>query len=167
MKIIKAIENRLNGLLVRDMPALPVYSKKFIVKYLSWINLALGLITLLAAESLKSWADSSTNATNCANSLGAIYGGPVSDLAHLSLTIWVGLGALVAVALLFFAAWRDTRFQKFSGWYLMFYALLMTVFYSVVILFTTYGISYTVFSFLGGIFGLYVLFQIRSGYIKD
>lgn len=166
MKIMKAIENKLNGLLVEELPALPFYSKKLIVKYLSWINLALGLITLLSADSLRRWADSSTNATNCANSLGAIYGGPVPSLAHFSLTIWIGLIALVAIALLFLAAWRDVSFQRVSGWYLMFYALLITIFYSVVILFTTYGISYTVFSFLGGIFGLYVLFQIRSSYIK-
>lgn len=166
MKIMTAMENKLSRWLIKDLPALPVYVKRLIVKYLSWINLALGLITLLAAESLKSWADSSTNATNCANSLGAIYGGPVSDLTHLSLTIWVGLISLVAIALLFLAAWRDTRFQRVSGWYLMFYALLVTVFYSVVILFTPYGISYTIFSFLGGVIGLYALFQIRSSYIK-
>ena len=166
MKIMNIIENKLGSMLIKDTPALSIKSKGLVVRYLPWINLVLGLIMLLSAESFRRWADTSINVTNYANSLGAIYGGPVPSLTHFSIAIWLGLISLVVMALLFLAAWRDTSFQKVSGWYFMFYALLIAVFYSVVILYTNYGISHTVFSLFGAIIGLYTLFQIRSSYIR-
>lgn len=166
MSVLQSLENSLNNLLVKKTPALPEGGKKALVTYLPWINLALGVLSLLMAYWLWQWAHLDSGLINYANSINAIYGGPVVTTNHLTFTIWLALAVLVVEALLYLAAFPATRDHKKSGWNLMFYAMLASVVYAIVTIFTNYGGSHVISSLIGAAIGLYLLFQIRTSYIK-
>lgn len=166
MSAMQSLENSLNDLFVKKTPALPDSGKKLIITYLPWINLALGGFTLLMAYWLWQWAHIASGLINYANSINAIYGGPVVTTNHLTFTIWLSLVVLIVEAMLFVAAFQSTRDHKKSGWQLMFYALLANIAYAVITLFTSYGGGHVISSLIGAAIGLYLLFQIRASYVR-
>lgn len=166
MSALQSLENSLNDLFVKKTPALPDGGKKVIVTYLPWINLALGVLGLLMAYSLWNWAHLADNLINYANSINAIYGGQIVTANRMTLAVWLGLMALVVEALLYIAAFPATRDRKKSGWNLMFYAMLVSIVYAVLTVFTSYGMGHVFSSLIGTAIGLYLLFQIRASYVK-
>lgn len=167
MSLLKQLETTLDDLFGKKAPPLPPNGKKALVQYLPWINLVLGLLTLYTVLMLWHWAHLANNLVNYANSLSAAYGGPTTATNHMGAGIWLGLLILAAEALLYIAAFPATRDRKKSGWNLMFYALLVNVVYGVVITFSSYGgIGNLIGTLIGSSIGLYLLFQIRSSYLK-
>lgn len=166
MSALQSLENSLNDLLVKKTPALPEGGKKALVTYLPWINLVLGVFSLLMAYWLWQWAHVASSLINYANSINAIYGGPVVTTSHLTFTVWLALAVLVVEALLFIAAFPSTRDHKKSGWDLMFYAFLANIAYAVVTIFSSYGGGHVISSLISAAIGLYLLFQIRASYVK-
>ena len=166
MNALQSLENSFNNIFVKKAPALPDSGKKVLVKYLPWINLVLGLLILLSAYSLWQWAHPADNLINYANSLSALYAGQVISTNYLTFAVWLGLAVLVVEALLFIAAFMATRDHKKSGWNLMFYAMLVSIVYAVVTIFTSYGMGHVISSLIGSAVGLYLLFQIRASYVK-
>lgn len=166
MKALQSLENSLNDIFVKKMPALPAGAKKVIDTWLPWISLVLGVLVLLMAYSLYHWAHTSDSLVNYANSLSAIYGGTVVATSHLSFSVWLALALAVVSGLLYVFAFPGVRDHKKSGWNLMFYALLAVVAYSIVNIFTNYGASYVISDLIGAVIGLYLLFQIRANYVK-
>jgi hypothetical protein len=167
MSAFPGIEKSLDNIFVKQAPELPDNGKKALVKYLPWINLILGLLTLYTVYVLWHWAHLANNLINYANSLSAAYGGPQVANSRMTFGIWLGLIVLAAEALLYIAAFPATRDRKKSGWDLMFYALLVNVVYGVVILFTNYGgIGSLIGTLIGSAIGLYLLFQIRGSYSR-
>ena len=166
MGTLDKLEDKLNDIFVKQAPPLPDGGKKALLQYLPWINLVLGLIALYTVWVLWHWAHLANSLIDYANSISAVYGGPT--VAHrLTVGIWLGLVVLLAEALLYIAAFPATRDRKKSGWNLMFYALLVNAVYGVVILFTAYGgVGNLIGTLIGSAIGLYLLFQIRSGYSK-
>lgn len=159
------LEKSLDDLFVKQAPALPAGGKKFLVQYLPWINLILGLISLYTAWALWHWAHFANSLVNYANSLSAAYGGPVVATNRMSVGIWLGVVVLAVEALLYIAAFPGTKARKKSGWNLLYYALLVNIVYGVVVLFTNYGgIGNLIGAIIGSAIGLYFLFQIRSSY---
>ena len=167
MSALQPLESSLNDIFVKKAPPLPAGGKKFLVQYLPWINLFLGLVTLYTVYVLWHWAHLANSLINYANSLSALYGGQQVAASRLGVGIWIGLVVLAIEALVYIAAFPATRARKKSGWDLMFFALLINVVYGVVILFTSYGgIGNLIGSVIGSAIGLYLLFQIRSSYSK-
>lgn len=167
MGALQPLEKSLDDLFVKQAPALPAGGKKALVQYLPWINLILGLIALYTAYVLWHWAHFANSLINYANSLSAAYGGPTVATNRLSVGIWLGIVVLAIEALLYIAAFPGTRDRKKVGWNLMFYALLVNIVYGVLVLFTDYGsVGNLVGAVIGSAIGLYLLFQIRSSYIK-
>jgi hypothetical protein len=165
MSAFTSLEKSLDGIFVKQAPALPANGKKALVKYLPWINLVLGVVTLWAAYALWHWAHVANNLVDYANSLSAAYGGPQVAVDRMSFGIWLGLIVLAIEGLLYIAAFPATRDRKKSGWDLMFYALLINVVYGVVVLFTSYGgVGSLIGTIIGSGLGLYLLFQIRTSY---
>lgn len=159
------LEKSLDDLFVKQAPALPAGGKKFIVQYLPWINLILGLISLYTAWVLWNWAHVANNFVNYANSISAAYGGPTVATNRLSVGLWIGIAVLAVEALLYIAAFPGTKARKKSGWNLLYYALLLNIVYGVVVLFTSYGgVGNLIGAIIGSAIGLYLLFQIRSSY---
>ncbi|HVA11349.1 MAG TPA: hypothetical protein VNG32_04270 [Candidatus Dormibacteraeota bacterium] len=159
------LETSLNDLFVKKAPALPAGGKKFLVEYLPWINLILGLISLYTAWVLWHWAHFANSLVNYANSLSAAYGGPVVATNRMTVGIWLGIAVLAVEAILYIAAFPGTRDRKKSGWNLLYYALLINIVYGVLVLFTNYGgVANLIGAIIGSAIGLYLLFQIRSSY---
>ncbi len=168
MSALNSLEDSLDELFVKKAPALPDGGKKFLVEFLPWINLVLGLLTLYSVYIIWHWAHLASSFINYANTLSAAYGGPaVANVDRLSAGLWLGLGVLTVEALLYLMAFPATRARKKSGWDLMFYASLVNIVYGVVIIFTSYGgPSNFIGSLIGSAIGLYLLFQIRASYLK-
>ncbi len=168
MSVVQDLETKLNEVFVKSAPALPAGAVKWIVKYIPWINLVLGLLTLYSVYVIWHWAHFANSLINYANSVSAAYGGTQIATNRLSFGIWIGLFVLAVEAILYIAAFPSTRAHKKSGWDLLFYALLVNVVYGVVMLFTAYGgIGTLISTLIGTAIGLYFLFQIRASYLGE
>ncbi len=167
MAVIKTVEKQLDEIFVKNAPKLPEGGKKWLVKYLPWITLILGILSLLAAINTWRWANASVQLIDAANQLAQTYGID-TDLNRLTVWIWISLIILTIQALLYIFAFSPLKNLKKSGWNLVFYVALINIIYAVVLLFSDYGgVGSFIFSMIGSAVGLYLLFQIRSHYKKD
>jgi hypothetical protein len=166
MSALQPLEKTLSDLFVDKAPHLPAAGKNFLVQYLPWVNLVLGLLTLYAVWTLWQWATFADQLTQYANSINAAFGTPAAPAGGLGFVVWLGLGVLLIEAILYIMAFPATRARRKSGWNLMFYAVLLNVVYAVVMLFSGYGgIGSLLGSVIGTAVGLYLLFQIRGSYL--
>jgi hypothetical protein len=167
MSALQSLENSLEDVFVKQAPALPANAKKTIVEWLPWINLVLGILALWAAWALWHWANYANKLVDYANSLSAAYGGPAVATGRLTVTVWLSLVVMAAMAVVYIVAFPALRARKKSGWDLLFYAALLNIVYGFVTLFTDYGsVGNLVGTIIGSAIGLYFLFQIRSLYLK-
>lgn len=167
MSSLQSLEKNLDDIFVKNAPPLPSNAKRIIVEYLPYINLVLGVLTLLAAWGLYNAAHTVNTLVDYANSLSAAYGGTVK-VSHLTTIVWVAIAFLAIEAILYIAAYPGTKARKKAGWDLLFYALLINVVYGVVAAFTDYGgVGRLVGSLIGSAVGFYFLFQIRASYSGD
>ncbi|HVV66621.1 MAG TPA: hypothetical protein VHB72_00925 [Candidatus Saccharimonadales bacterium] len=165
MPAIDQLEKPLEDIFASQAPPLSNNAKRALVRYLPWINLILGILTLYAVYILWHWAHLVNNFVDYTNSLSAPYGSPVIANNRLTFGIWFGMIVLAIEAVLYLAAFPATRNRKRTGWELMFYALLLNFVYGVAILFTDYGsLGNLIWSVIGSIAGLYLLFQVRASY---
>lgn len=167
MSAVPGVEKKLNEIFVenKSIPALPDGVKKFIVTYLPWFTLIIGVLTLFAALSLWQWAHVANNLIDYANSVSATYGGTQISTSRMSIMLWAGLVVLLVEAILYIAAFPGTRAKKKSGWDLLFYAAIINILYGLILLFTDYGgIGQFIFNLIFAAIGLYFLFQIRASY---
>jgi hypothetical protein len=165
MSALQSLETNLDDIFVKNAPALPANIKKIIVQYLPYINLVLGVLTLLAAWGLYNAAHVVNSLVDNLNSLSAAYGGPKVVTNHLTTTVWLAIAVLAVEAVLYILAFPGTRDRKKAGWDLLFYALLINVVYGVIAVFTDYGgVGRLIGSVVGSAIGMYFLFQIRASY---
>lgn len=162
MSKLQNLESTLDELFVKNAPALPDNAKKAIVRYLPYINLILGIVTLFTAYGLYNAAHT---VNRLIDSLGAVYGTAAST-GHVPVSVWLAIAVLALEAGIYVAAFGPTRDRKKAGWDLLFYALLINVAYGIVAVFTDYGGFGRLFgSVIGSAIGLYFLFQIRGQYL--
>lgn len=164
MAVVDSFEKKLDEVFVKNAPALPAGGKKFLVDFMPWLSLLVGLLSLLAAYNIWHWAHISNSLIDYANQISAAYGG--TQIAHrLTITIWLSMIVLVIQAVLYLAAFSGLKNHKKSGWNLVYYALVVNVIYGVVVLFTNYGgVGNLIGSLIGFAIGAYFLFQIRASY---
>ncbi|MCA9333244.1 hypothetical protein KDA00_05230 [Candidatus Saccharibacteria bacterium] len=168
MADVKGLENKLDEVFVKNAPfQLPKEAKEWIVKYLPYINLFLGVLTLWAAYGLYHWATVANNWIDTANRIAETYGiSGYGSTSRLSLMVWISLAVLVIQAVIYIAAFSGTRDKKKSGWDLLFLAMGINIVYGFITLFTDYGSVGNLIGYLiGSVIGLYLLFQIRSYYL--
>jgi hypothetical protein len=167
MAALADLEKTLDEVFVKKAPALPENGKKWIVEYLPWINIILGVLALWAVYTLWHWARWTSEWANYANSLSSMYGSSaVVSTNRWTVGVWLSLAVLAAQAVLYIAAFPALKARKKSGWDLLFYASLVNVVYGVVVLFTDYGgFGSFLGSLVGTAIGLYFLFQIRALYL--
>lgn len=165
MSSLQPLEKNLDEIFNKNAPSLPKGAKKIIVEWLPYINLILGILTLLAAWGLYNAARTVNSLVDYANTLSATYGGEKIATNRLTFTVWLAIGVLAVEAVLYIAAFSGTKARKKSGWNLLYYALLINVVYGIVALFTDYGGVGRLFSsVIGSAIGAYFLFQIRDSY---
>lgn len=164
MDSLRKLETRLDIIFVKDAPALPSNAKRAIVAYLPYINMVLGIFTLLIAWGLYQAAHTANQLIGSTSGTLNVYGAQVT-VSHLTFTVWLALVVLVIEALIFIAAFPATKARRKAGWDLLFYAFLINVAYGIVAAFTDYGgIGRLLSSLIGSGVGLYLLFQIRDQY---
>lgn len=167
MAALDNLEKSLESVFVKNAPELPERGKEALVRWLPWINLILGILTLWSVYWLWHWAHLANDLANVVNQLSAVYGTPTTTVHKLTAGVWLGLIVLAVEAVLFIAAFPATRARQKRGWDLMFYAFLVNLLYGVVILFTDYGGAGNFIGYLiGTAIGLWLLFQIRGKYLK-
>lgn len=168
MSAFASLEKSLDELFVKNGPKLPEGFKKWLVKYLPWITVIIGVLTLLATLSLWRAGHTVNELVDYANQLSQAYGGESVSASKLGVGYWLALITLAAEAILYIAAFPALRQHKKSGWDLMFYALLVNVAYGFFAIFTSYaGVGNFIGSLIGAAIGGYFLFQIRSSYTKS
>lgn len=167
MAALADLEKKLDEVFVKKAPALPESGKKWIVEYLPWINVILGVLALWAVYTLWNWARWTNDWANYANSLSTMYGGSATiSTSRWTVGVWLSLAVLAAQAVLYIVAFPALKARKKSGWDLLFYAALANVAYGLVLMFTDYGgFGNFLSSLVGTVIGLYFLFQIRSLYL--
>src|SRR5688572_7015485 len=161
---MKAIESKLDELLVKKAPKLPDNLKKGIVTAMPWLTLIVGVLALFGAwgvYQLASWANSWMGV---ANELGATYGLYAGYSASFGPLLWVSLALLVAEAVMSFMAFSPLKAHQKRGWDLLYWLALLNVVYAVVSLISVPNLMQFLFSLVFSVLGLYVLFQIRSSY---
>lgn len=168
MSAINSLEKKLDEVFVKNGPVLPAGAKKWLVTYMPWISLIIGVLTLLATLSLWRAGHTVNELVNYANSLSQAYGGgKVATVNHLGIGYWLALITLAVEAVIYIAAFPALREKKKSGWNLLFYALLVNVAYGVFALFADYaGTSNFIGAVIGTVIGGYFLFQLRGSYGK-
>lgn len=154
MSAFPSLENKLDEIFVKKAPPLSPNARRAIVAYLPYINLLLGVLTLLVAWGLY----------DAAHSVDYLIGSPVV-VSHLTFTVWLAISVLTIEAVIFIAAFPASKARKKSGWDLIFYAFLINVAYGIAAIFTEYGgMGRLIGSLVGSAIGLYLLFQIRGNY---
>ena len=166
MEALRGLETKLQEVFVKNAPfQLPAKAKSWIVQYLPYINLVLGIISLWAAYGIYTWATRADTIVNYTNELSRTFGGPVAPVERLTTVLWLGIIFLALEGILYILAFAPTKERKKSGWDLLFLALLVNVVYGVVMVFTNYGgVSTLLSTLVSTVVGLYFLFQIRSAY---
>jgi uncharacterized membrane protein HdeD (DUF308 family) len=154
------LENKLNKVFVEDAPyQLPKNVKEWIVRYLPYINLFFGLLSLYSAYILFSWARTADNYINQIT----------DDLTYSKLTplVLVLILFTVAQAVIYLVSFSYLKNNQKFGWDLMIYATLLYSIYGFLGLFSDYGGVFNLIMYvLSTVIGFYILFQIRAYYIK-
>jgi len=164
----KNLEEKLNDVFVKNAPfQIPDNGRKAIVRYLPWINLVLAVLIFLSAWWLWQWTRTADHLTDLFNDVSRLYGTNTEiSTSRLTTTIWISLVILLFEGVLYLAAFPGLRDRKKQGWNLLFYLAILNIVYGVVVAFTDYGSGFgsLIFSAIGSIIGLYILFQIRGSY---
>lgn len=168
MSAITQLEENLNDVFTKKVPALPENIKKFIVEWSPWFALIGGVLTLWAAWTLWQWAHVADDLINWSNRLSESLGGGTVSTSSMTAGIWLAIAVLALQAVLYLLAFPGLRDRKKSGWNLLFYGMIVNVVYGVVVVFTDYGGVSSLFGTLvGTAIGGYVLFQVRDHYLGE
>ncbi len=167
MADVKGIEKSLNEVFAgKSAPKLPEGGKKFLVEYGPYFVLVGAVLSLLGAWSMWSWAHAVSRIADWANQINQVYGtGTTIATNRLTVFVWLALAFMVVNTVLYFMAFAPLKDKLKRGWNLVFYAALLSVAYSVVLLFIdNQGFGSFLFGLLGSAIGFWLLFQIRPAY---
>ncbi len=169
MGALQQLENALHDVFVKNAPELPKGGKDFLVTVLPWLTLIGGVLSALSVWALYDWAHTVNRVADYVNDLSRTYGVDTAiGTSRWSVGVWLALAVLAVMAVLYLMAFTPLRNHQKAGWNLLFYALLLSLAYSLVVMFTDYGNAR---SFIGSLVGFaiggYLLFQIRGRYSKS
>ncbi len=162
------LESQLDDVFVKNAPfQLPKDVKDWIVAYMPYINLVLGILSLWGAYQLYRWATVANRILDYANEFSRAFGvESYAQASRLTVTVWLAVIVMAVQGALWVAAFSPAKAKKKMGWNLMFWALVANAAYGVVALFTDYsGVGSFIFYLLGTAVGMFFLFQIRSHYL--
>lgn len=156
---MEKLEAKLDELLVKKAPyQLPVNAKELLVTALPWLTLAGGVLTLLGAWGLWSLLSRLEN-------VNQLYGyAPSYAQTAFGPLFWASLIILVTQGVLYLVAFPGLRDKKKAGWNILFWVALANLAYGVVSLLANAQVGSFLFSLLGSLIGMYLLFQVRSYY---
>jgi hypothetical protein len=166
MAVLADLETALNDVFGKKAPALPKSGKDFLVSYVPYISLIIGLFSVASLWSLWHWAHVANRLIDYANQINRMYGTHQMMASRMTIGIWISLAVLLVEAFLYLAAFGPTKAREKIGWNLLFYATLVNVVYGFILMFTDYsGAGSFIGTLIGSAIGFYFLFQIRDRYL--
>jgi hypothetical protein len=161
------LEESMHELFVGKAPPLPDKGKQLLVQYAPWLALLSGILSLLAVWNMWHWAHVADTYINYANQINSVYGGGTISTSRLGFGIWLSMIVLAIQAVLLLLAFPGLRDRQKGGWNLVYYSLLVSVVFSIIVAFTSYAsFGSLLWSLIGAALGFYLLFQVRSRYIR-
>ncbi len=149
-KGLSGLENTLNDYLGKKAPQLPKNVKTTLVEFMPWLALIGGILSILAGLSIFGLGTAMTGV--------AMFAGPTVAAEFLSV-FTLSLVVLIVSGVLNLMAFGPLKAKKARGWKLLFYAELIWI--------VSHLLSYQFGNaVLGGLIGLYFLFQVREYYKK-
>jgi hypothetical protein len=155
---VQQLENYLDDLLVKKAPyQLPKNVKESLVKIMPIMTLVGGVLLSISVFYL-------FQALVWVNSFFSAIGVMAGTSLGIGLMGWVALALAAVEAVLFFMAFGPLQMRKKSGWDMLLWVSLAYAAYSVVTFLYNFQIVSAIFSLVGDVLGLYLLFQVRSYY---
>lgn len=163
---MQQVEQKLDDLLVKNAPVhLPEEAKKMIGQLMPWVTLIGGVLSVAGAWVLFSSINAVSYLGGIADDAARMYGyGYTSAGRGLVFIVWISIALLVTQAVLHFMAFPALRLLKKSGWRLLMYANLLWLVYNIVYFFYLMDVMNLIFSLIGSLAGLFILFQVRGLY---
>lgn len=150
------LEVKLNDAVEKNTPKIPENGRRALVKYLPYLALIGGVLTLINAWDL--W-----RAAHALSEISAAFG--VTIASNISTIVWISLIVLLVESILYFLAYPGLKDRLKQGWNYLYYVALINVGYGVVLLFSDFGgASELLIRLLVSALGFYLLFQIREYY---
>lgn len=165
---MKALENKLDELLVKKAPfQLPDSGRKALASALPYLALIGGALSLLGAWGVYQLVSFTSTLAPYAYELNAAYGYNTGYTAVFGPMMWVSLLLLVVEAVLFFMAFAPLKARRKRGWDLVLWVSLLNVAYAVAYLVAMPNLFSFIFSLIGSLISLYLLFQLRALYTSE
>lgn len=164
---IDSIEESLNDVFGKKAPQLPEGGRNFLVQYGPYFVLVGGILSLFGAWGLWNSARQVNQLVDWANELSRTYGGQTVPTTHFTVWVWMAMAVLLVEAALYILAFSPLKARDKKGWNYLFYAALLSIGYSVVLLFVDgYGVGGFLGGLIGAAIGFWILFQVRPKYLK-
>jgi uncharacterized membrane protein len=162
------LEQTLKEIFADKAPPLPESGKKLLVQYAPWLALIGGILSAWAAWNMWHWAHIANTYVNYANQINQAFGNSTLSASRLNFGVWLGILVLAIQAVLLLLAFPGLRDRKKTGWNLVYYSVLVSIAYGVVVMFTSYGgFGSLLWTLIGAAIGFYFLFQVRSRYVRQ
>lgn len=167
MADVSSLEKQMDDVFGKQAPKMPEGGKKFFVQYLPILTLIGAILSVLSAWALWNAAHTVSRLVDWANELNKAYGtGETVSTSDMTLWVWLALGFTLVNVALYFMAYNPLKAHQKKGWDYLFYASLLNVAYSVVMLFVHgRGVSSFIGGLIGTTIGWWILFQIRPAYL--
>ena len=164
---VTGIENKLNDVFGKQAPKMPKGLYDFFVKYAHVLTMIGAIASMFGAWSLWNATRVTNGLADIANELNKAYGGrEVVSTNELTLFVWLAVAFSVVSALVYFMAYAPLKEHKKTGWNYLFYVSLLSVAYSVLMLFVDgQGFGSFIFGLVFTAIGFWILFQIRPAYL--
>lgn len=163
---LDSLETKMEEALVKKAPfQIPQKGKETLVNIMPWLALVAGVLGLLAARAHWNFGHYENELIDSINQLSRAYGF-TDPTASLGVAYWLAFGALILFSVLYLVAFPGLRARsKSRGWNIVFYAAILSVVYSVILIFVDRrGVDSFIWNALVAVASLYLLFQVRSLY---
>lgn len=165
MELVRKVEKSLGDML-KDTPKLPKNVTETLANIAPWLVLIFGVLQLAGAWALWRLMDRVQPLADLANQYSQYFGGEtIGYSAGQKAVIYFSIALLVIEAVLMLMAFSPLKERLKRGWDLVFMSSLISVAYSVLLIFIdNRGFGSFLFSLIGTAVGFYILFQVRPLY---
>jgi hypothetical protein len=151
---------------VKQLPQIPENGRNWLADNAWWLALLGGVLSLWALWGAWQASQYANQIGLWADQIGRAYGVPTTS-SQLGVMWYVALAAIAVQAVFMFLAFQALKEHKKSGWNLLFYSSLVSVVVGLAYLFVpAYGVGSLIGMLLGTAIGWYVLFNVRSHFVK-
>lgn len=132
---------------------IPASARKFIVTWIPWVNLVVGIIFVMAFLPLLGLGA-------VVSVVAASYAAPVGGL------LWISIFVLLAQGIVMLVAFPGLKRQALSAWKLLFWADILYFAYNVIVALSNPSgmVGSLIGAVIGIAIGLYILFQVKPAY---